>query len=76
MMVKRTFGWRSRNGVVRLATIASAVGIAAMRSWPVSPWRSALISCAHRARVADDAARPFQHLLAFRREASGSASRD
>ena len=26
------------------ATIASVVGIAAMRSWPVRPWRSALIS--------------------------------
>src|SRR5215467_6073213 len=30
-----------RNGVVRLATIASVVGIAAMRSRPVSPWRNA-----------------------------------
>ena len=55
--------------MVRLATIASAVGIAAMRSRPVRPWRSALISCAHRARVADDAARPVEHPLALRREA-------
>src|SRR5260221_6066122 len=30
-----------RNGVVRLATIASVVGIAAIRSRPVSPWRTA-----------------------------------
>src|SRR3954471_15617931 len=43
-MAKRTCGWRARNGVVRLATMASAVGIAAMRSCPVNPWRSALIS--------------------------------
>ena len=68
-MVNCTFGCRARNGVVSAATIASAVGIAAIRSRPVRPWRSALISCAHRARVADDAARPVEHALAFRREA-------
>src|SRR5262252_9738873 len=43
-MVKRTSGWRARNGVVNEATIASVVGIAAMRSWPVRPCLSALIS--------------------------------
>src|SRR6516164_5840811 len=40
-MVNCTLGWRMRNGVVRLATIASVVGIAAIRSRPVSPWRNA-----------------------------------
>ena len=34
-----------RNGVVRLATIASVVGMAAIRSRPVRPWRSASSSC-------------------------------
>ena len=70
MMVNCTLGWRWRNGVVRLAIIASAVGIAAMRRRPVSPWRSALISGAHRALVADDAPRPVEHALAFGRQSA------
>ena len=37
MTVNCTLGWRWRNGVVRLAIIASAVGIAAMRNRPVRP---------------------------------------
>jgi hypothetical protein len=67
---------RRRNGVVRLATMASAVGIAAMRSRPVSPWRSALISARMARCVADDAARPVEHLLAFRREAAEARAAD
>ena len=59
-----------RNGVVRLATIASVVGIAAMRSRPVRPWRRASSSCRIGAAIADDAARPIQHPLALGREAA------
>ena len=41
---KVTPGCLARNGVVRRGVMASAVGIAAMRTWPASPWRAARIS--------------------------------
>ncbi len=43
--VKRTSGWRARNGVVSAATMGSAVGMAAMRSGPDRPRFKASISC-------------------------------
>ncbi len=43
-MVKLTSGCCARYGVVIIATIGSAVGIAAMRTWPARPCFSALIS--------------------------------
>ena len=41
----RTSGWRAWKGVVRLATMGSAVGMAAMRRCPVRPRFSASTSC-------------------------------
>ena len=48
--------------------MASAMGIAAMRSRPVRPLLERVDFLAHGAAVADDAACPFQHPLAFRGE--------
>ena len=70
-MVKRTAGCLARNGVVSADTIASAVGIAAMRRCPTRwPCFSARTSCAHGAAVADDALGPVQHPVAFRGQAA------
>ncbi len=43
-IVKVTSGCFSRNGVVSSGIMASAVGIAAMRTWPARPLRAARIS--------------------------------
>ncbi len=64
--VNCTFGCRSRYGVVSVSTMATAVGMAAMRSRPARPCLSALHFLAHGAGIADDAARPIEDPLAFR----------
>ena len=48
--------------------MASAVGMAAMRIWPAQAVLQRVDLLVHGAGVADDAARPVEHPLAFRRE--------
>ena len=68
-MEKVTPGCRSRNGVVMRGVMASAVGIAAMRTWPESPMAGGPHLLAHRAGVTDDPPRPFERPLSLGREA-------
>src|SRR5258707_12805891 len=44
-IVKRTLGCLARYGVVSIAVMASAVGIAAICTWPARPRLSASTSC-------------------------------
>jgi hypothetical protein len=55
--------------VVIIATMASAVGMAAMRIWPAQAVLQRIDLLAHGARVTDDAAGPVEHPLALGSEA-------
>src|ERR1700704_5856268 len=65
---KRQSGCLARKGVVSSATLGSAVGTAASVKLPGERGLGRMNVLAHGARVADDAPRPFEHALAFRRQ--------